>query len=108
MIDTHAPAALSLEDPLLKELARRDALAEEAGGKERRDRQHAEGKLSARERVILLLDENTFEGWRTRFLELGIAIDAENQWDRGGRSLYVRDPDGHSVELATPGLWETY
>ncbi len=61
MIDTHVPARLPVEDPLLKELARRDELAEEAGGKERRDRQHAEGKLSARERVLLLLDENTFE-----------------------------------------------
>jgi catechol 2,3-dioxygenase-like lactoylglutathione lyase family enzyme len=29
-------------------------------------------------------------------------------WPRGGRSVYFRDPDGHSVELATPGLWETY
>jgi propionyl-CoA carboxylase beta subunit len=35
--------------------------AEEGGGKERRERQHAEGKLTARERVELLLDEGTFE-----------------------------------------------
>jgi catechol 2,3-dioxygenase-like lactoylglutathione lyase family enzyme len=26
-------------------------------------------------------------------------------WRRGGTSLYFRDPDGHSVEVATPGLW---
>src|SRR6201996_6329774 len=43
------------------ELARRDRLAEEGGGKERRERQHKEGKLSARERITLLLDEGTFE-----------------------------------------------
>src|SRR6201992_1551293 len=43
------------------ELARRDRLAEEGGGPERRERQHREGKLSARERIPLLLDEGTFE-----------------------------------------------
>jgi propionyl-CoA carboxylase beta chain len=35
--------------------------AEDGGGAERRERQHAEGKLTARERVELLLDEGTFE-----------------------------------------------
>jgi propionyl-CoA carboxylase beta chain len=35
--------------------------AEEGGGPERRQRQHAEGKLTARERVELLLDEGSFE-----------------------------------------------
>jgi len=46
---------------LLGELDRRNRLAEEGGGQERRERQHAEGKLSARERITLLLDEGTFE-----------------------------------------------
>jgi len=45
----------------LQELKRRDALAEAGGGPERRERQHKEGKLSARERIELLLDEGTFE-----------------------------------------------
>jgi propionyl-CoA carboxylase beta chain len=35
--------------------------AEEGGGAERLERQHREGKLTARERVELLLDEGTFE-----------------------------------------------
>ena len=35
--------------------------AEEGGGEERRQRQHAEGKLTARERIDLLLDEGSFE-----------------------------------------------
>jgi propionyl-CoA carboxylase beta chain len=48
-------------DEALVELERRNRLAEEGGGKERRDRQHREGKLSARERIALLLDEGTFE-----------------------------------------------
>jgi propionyl-CoA carboxylase beta chain len=47
-------------DPLA-ELRQRHRAAEEGGGAERRERQHREGKLSARERVELLLDEGSFE-----------------------------------------------
>src|SRR5437764_3610531 len=45
----------------LEELKRREAAAEAGGGKERRERQHKEGKLSVRERINFLLDEGTFE-----------------------------------------------
>src|SRR5437899_668621 len=45
----------------LEELRRRHGAAEAGGGSERRERQHKEGKLSARERVELLLDEGSFE-----------------------------------------------
>jgi propionyl-CoA carboxylase beta chain len=43
------------------EVRRRHARAEEGGGPERKERQHKEGKLSARERIDFLLDEGTFE-----------------------------------------------
>ena len=43
------------------ELKKRDRLAEEGGGAKRRERQHKEGKMSARERIDFLLDEGTFE-----------------------------------------------
>jgi propionyl-CoA carboxylase beta chain len=43
------------------ELRRRHAAAEQGGGEARKERQHKEGKLSARERIELLLDENSFE-----------------------------------------------
>jgi propionyl-CoA carboxylase beta chain len=45
----------------LMEVRRRHANAEAGGGEERKQRQHKEGKLSARERIDLLLDEGTFE-----------------------------------------------
>ncbi len=45
----------------LEELRRRHAVAEAGGGQQRRARQHKEGKLDARERIDLLLDEGTFE-----------------------------------------------
>src|SRR6202046_2502332 len=50
-----------MEKHLLDELDRRNREAEEGGGHERRERQHREGKLSARERISLLLDEGSFE-----------------------------------------------
>jgi propionyl-CoA carboxylase beta chain len=45
----------------LSELKLRDKLAEEGGGHQRREKQHKEGKMSARERIEFLLDEGTFE-----------------------------------------------
>ena len=45
----------------LAELKKRDGLAEEGGGQARREKQHKEGKMSARERIEFLLDEGTFE-----------------------------------------------
>src|ERR1700727_11490 len=43
------------------ELKKRNQLAEDGGGAKRRERQHKEGKMSARERIEFLLDEATFE-----------------------------------------------
>jgi propionyl-CoA carboxylase beta chain len=45
----------------MDELRRISAEAEAGGGPERRDREHKAGKLTARERIHLLLDEGTFE-----------------------------------------------
>jgi propionyl-CoA carboxylase beta chain len=45
----------------IEELRRRHAAAEAGGGPERRERQRKEGRLNARERIELLLDENSFE-----------------------------------------------
>jgi catechol 2,3-dioxygenase-like lactoylglutathione lyase family enzyme len=46
--------------------------------------------------------------WRDRLQRHGVAIISETRWQRGGTSLYFHDPDGHVVELATPGLWANY
>ena len=45
----------------MEELRRQSAEAEAGGGAERREREHKAGKLAARERINLLLDEGTFE-----------------------------------------------
>ena len=44
-----------------EELNRRQQLAMAGGGQKRIDQQHAKGKLTARERILLLFDEGSFE-----------------------------------------------
>jgi catechol 2,3-dioxygenase-like lactoylglutathione lyase family enzyme len=46
--------------------------------------------------------------WESRLVERGIAIESRVTWERGGVSLYFRDPDGHLLELLTPGIWPIY
>ena len=43
--------------------------------------------------------------WPARLRDAGIAIEADLDWPGGGRSVYVRDPAGNSVELTTPRIW---
>lgn len=43
--------------------------------------------------------------WRERLKRHGITIEKEVGWERGGHSLYFRDPAGNSVEILTPGVW---
>jgi catechol 2,3-dioxygenase-like lactoylglutathione lyase family enzyme len=58
--------------------------------------------------LAFAIDTTDLAAWDTRLGELGIAIESRVTWERGGTSLYFRDPDGRSVELATPGLWPSY
>lgn len=49
-----------------------------------------------------------YDAWLARLRAAGVVIESETRWERGGRSLYFRDPDGHAVELVTPGIWLNY
>jgi catechol 2,3-dioxygenase-like lactoylglutathione lyase family enzyme len=46
--------------------------------------------------------------WESRLRDHGVSIEGRTAWSRGGTSIYFRDPDGHLLELATPGLWAIY
>lgn len=43
--------------------------------------------------------------WRLRLQSAGVALEGAVKWPGGAESLYFRDPDGHLVELMTPGFW---
>lgn len=60
---------------------------------------------SGRIHVGFSVSYSDYEDWRTRLEELHIAVESEVQWPLGGMSLYFRDPDGHLLELLTPGVW---
>ncbi|MGD9744314.1 MAG: carboxyl transferase domain-containing protein, partial [Dongiaceae bacterium] len=48
---------------ILQQLAEKRAAARAGGGKRRIDAQHGKGRLTARERIELLLDPDSFEEW---------------------------------------------
>jgi catechol 2,3-dioxygenase-like lactoylglutathione lyase family enzyme len=43
--------------------------------------------------------------WQAHLQRQDIAVESRIAWSAGGTSLYFRDPDGNSLEVATPGLW---
>ena len=72
-----------------------------------------EGKLGPHDgsgplHLAFSISAEDLPAWEKLLVERGIAIETRIQWPRGGRSIYFRDPDNHSVELATPGLWSIY
>ena len=52
---------MGIQQDKIKELVERRAAARMGGGQKRIDAQHQKGKLTARERIALLLDEGSFE-----------------------------------------------
>jgi len=58
--------------------------------------------------MAVAITREDIETWHKKLESLGIPLESTVQWPRGGISLYFRDPDNHSIELATPGTWEIY
>lgn len=49
-----------------------------------------------------------YETWRDHLRSADVPELSEVTWPTGGRSYYFKDPDGHVLEIATPGLWPSY
>jgi catechol 2,3-dioxygenase-like lactoylglutathione lyase family enzyme len=58
--------------------------------------------------IAFAIDAEELPAWEEKLARLDIAVEGRMQWEGGSTSLYFRDPDGHLLELATPGLWRTY
>jgi catechol 2,3-dioxygenase-like lactoylglutathione lyase family enzyme len=54
------------------------------------------------------ISADELDAWARRLGERGVAVESRITGPRGGISLYFRDPDGHLVELLTPGIWPIY
>lgn len=51
--------------------------------------------------LTFTVEEDGYEAWKKWLTKRGVAIDREAKWIHGGRSLFVRDPDGRRVEFKT-------
>jgi propionyl-CoA carboxylase beta chain len=102
--DPEIPDPETAQADLFADLDERRADAEQGGGPERIDRQHEKGKLTARERLDVLLDEDTFEelGTFVRHQEQHFGLDEKRPYGDGvvtgygrieGRLVYVYSQD---------------
>jgi hypothetical protein len=51
------------------------------------------------------ITHNALGKWQNYLATMGIVLETRLDWRKGASSLYFRDPDGHSLELGTSGLW---
>ncbi|HEX7136877.1 MAG TPA: VOC family protein [Vicinamibacterales bacterium] len=58
--------------------------------------------------LAFAIDAGEHAPWEKKLAALGVVIESRVTWERGGTSIYFRDPDNRSVELATPGVWSSY
>ena len=62
---------------------------------------HGKGQLH----LCFAIPFRELQAWEDHLLASGIPVESRLVWAGGGTSLYFRDPEGHSLEVATPGLW---
>ena len=63
---------------------------------------------SGQSHFAFAIAKEDLHAWEQRLSDAHIPIESRVRWEAGGESLYFRDPDGHLVELATPGIWPIY
>ena len=63
---------------------------------------------SGTQHLAFAIPKSELEAWESHLAAQQIQIESRVTQRFGGTSLYFRDPDGHSLEIATPGLWRIY
>jgi catechol 2,3-dioxygenase-like lactoylglutathione lyase family enzyme len=58
--------------------------------------------------LAFAIGRDDLDPWERRLQQDQIPVESRVTWSRGGKSIYFRDPDGHLLELAVPGVWSTY
>jgi catechol 2,3-dioxygenase-like lactoylglutathione lyase family enzyme len=65
---------------------------------------HGEGPLH----LCFAIPYRELGAWEEHLRRKDIPIESRLTWPYGGTSLYFRDPDNNSLEVATPGLWPNH
>lgn len=55
--------------------------------------------------VAFRVEPKDLDPWRKRLQELGVRIEKEISFGNNPSSIYFRDPDGNSLELAVATIW---
>jgi catechol 2,3-dioxygenase-like lactoylglutathione lyase family enzyme len=55
--------------------------------------------------VAFRIEPDEIDSWRQRLQQHGVAIEKEFAFGDNPPSIYFRDPDGNSLELAVPLIW---
>jgi catechol 2,3-dioxygenase-like lactoylglutathione lyase family enzyme len=55
--------------------------------------------------LAFAMREDEIPAWRSHLEQAGVEVESEVRWPQGGTSLYIRDPAGNSIELASPKIW---
>jgi catechol 2,3-dioxygenase-like lactoylglutathione lyase family enzyme len=55
--------------------------------------------------LAFAVHQSDIPAWRAHLERSGVEIESEVRWPQGGTSLYLRDPAGNSIELASPAIW---
>ena len=58
--------------------------------------------------MAFAIPRGSYEEWRAHLRAAGVRERGEMRWKAGGQSYYFEDPDGHVLEVATPGIWPNY
>lgn len=52
--------------------------------------------------LVFSIEAGAYDSWKSWFERKEVAIERETRWIHGGRSLFVRDPEGRRIEFKTP------
>jgi catechol 2,3-dioxygenase-like lactoylglutathione lyase family enzyme len=92
MIPGHGPSSSVLSQLLPTQ-------SEDSGSEEARLKQHFCFAVPNVEDVVK---------WDEHLQNQGVRILGRMQWERGGKSVYFEDPDGHVGEIGSRGIWAHY
>jgi len=58
--------------------------------------------------VAFGISRSELAAWEAWLSQQGVSIELRKTWKYGGEALYFRDPDGHLLEVVTPGVWSIF